>query len=298
MVVDIDRGEVMKTTGRSTAVGLSLMCALAFCAIVAANAAAKGTTAVECTSGAVTKDFADAHCDKAQSGGSFGHIGFVNNTITSVSAVNDLTGTASSFILEGKIAAVSVAITCESVSATSSVTNSESSGAMTISFGTAQVTFNFCKMLAPASGAGKCSIFVSTASAVPTDPMNLGVSVSSKTGPTGEQIEHPINEAIFFGTEMGLKFSSTGGGVITKITISGLECPAALKSTFNVEGFAFATGGRGGAEATTSSGATLVFTKASTIEGLKFAGNPATLEGTLTTRKFTGNPLSITTTTK
>jgi hypothetical protein len=286
-------------TRRRAVVGLAVLCALCISAFSAASASAKGTTAVECSKSATTKDFEDEHCDKGvTSGGVWGHIAFPNGTAVNVTAVNDLTGTASNFKLMGKIAAVAIEIECTKVSAKGTVTNKEAAGAMSITFGNSSTSFSGCKLLAPASGVGKCKVEVATTNAKETDPMNLGLG-EEKVEPTAAGAKVKVLEE-GKGTEMGLKFAPiTETEPFTTITISnetGQECPAALKGAFPVKGFAYAVGGRGSTEATTSTGATAVFTKASTLGGLTFAGNPATLEGTLTFRKEGGNPLSITTT--
>lgn len=281
-------------TGRKAIAGLSLLCALAFCAFGAANASAKGTTAGECSSAAPTKDFEDAHCDKVKSGGSFGHILFPAGTATKVTAVNDLTGTKSSFILRLKFATILTEITCENVSVTGTITNIDTSGSMSLSFGIFVFTFSGCKVLAPASAVGKCTATIAKTETKVSDPMNIGLGEEREL-PQGGKIK-VLQEGK--GTEMALKLAAAIGTKLTTLTIAGAECPAALKGEKTIEGSLLAVGGRGGAEATTSSGATATFTAASTLGGFTFAGNPATLEGTLTFRKEGGNPLTITTTEK
>jgi hypothetical protein len=62
-------------SGRKAIVGLSLLCALVFCAFGAATAsAAGGSTAFTCVKGAASADFEDEHCDKGKVGGGFGHV--------------------------------------------------------------------------------------------------------------------------------------------------------------------------------------------------------------------------------
>lgn len=278
-------------TRHKTVVGLAVLCALCLSAFAASSASAKGTTAGECSSTATVKDFEDAHCDKSKTGGTFGHTLFPLNTATSVTAVNDLTGTSSPFILAGKIAGIVVHIQCNTVSGTGTVTNKEEGGVMKLAFGESTTSFSNCSITTPES-ALKCTVTVAETKATETDPMNLKKGATT-TDVTGNSLPEPVEEG---GTEMGLKFSAPAGGKFTTITLAGAECPEAFKGAFPVTGSAIATGGRGSTEAVTSSGATGIFTKASTIKFLKFAGNPATLEGTLTFRKSGGNPLIITTT--
>jgi hypothetical protein len=278
---------------RKAIVGLSVLCALCLSAFAASGASAAGTTAGECTSSATTKDFEDAHCDRSKTPGTFGHVLFPVNTVTNVTAVNDLTGTGSPFILAGKIAGVVIHIDCNTVSGTGTVTNKLSGATMIVEFGQSTTNFTNCSVTTPVA-AVPCSVAVAQTVANETDPMNLTRGVTT-TDVTGEPLASPVEETAA-GNEMGLKFSAPTGKPFTEITLSGGECPPAFVGVFPVQGSAIATGARGSAAAVTSSGATGQFTKASTIKFLKFAGNPATLEGTLTFRKTGGNPLIITTT--
>jgi hypothetical protein len=278
-------------TRRKSVVGLAVLCALCLSAFAASSASAKGTTAGECSSTATTKDFEDAHCDRSvTTGGTFGHTLFALNTATKVTAVNDLTGTSSPFTLAGKIAGIVTHIKCNTVSGTGTVTNKEEGGAMKLAFGESTTSFTGCSVLDPAA-AVPCTVTVATVKANESDPMNLKKGATT-TDVTGNSLPEPVEEG---GTEMGLKFTASGTK-FTEITLAGAECPTAFKNTFPVTGSAIATSGRGSTEATTSTGATGIFTKASTIKTLKFAGSAATLEGTLTFRKEGGNPLIITTT--
>jgi hypothetical protein len=272
-----------------------MLCALCFSAFAASGASA-ATTAGECTTAATVKDFSDAHCDNSVASGTFGHILFANGVETAVTATNAETapnekgeGTKAStpFKLEGKIAGITIVISCTTVSATGTVKNNAGG---TVTFGNATTNFTGCTQEAPEACKGKPVTVAKTTSAQ-TDPMNLKISTTKKIGPTGEEITfHEENAA---GTEMGLKFAPTvAGGNFTEITV---ECPT--KVTAPVKGFTYATPGRanGSLASTSGSGATAVFTKSSSIGGLTFAGNPATLEGKLTFRKSGGNPLILTT---
>jgi hypothetical protein len=279
-------------TRRKSVVGLAVLCALCMSAFAASSASAKGTTAGECSSTAPTKEFEDAHCDRTTSPLAFGIVPFTTGTATKVTAVNDLTGTSKPFILAGKIAGIVTHIQCNTVTGTGTVTNKEEGGAMKLAFGESTTSFTNCSVLDPVE-ATKCVVEVETVKATESDPMTLKKGTTT-TDVTGNSLPEPVEET--GGTEMGLKFTASGAQ-FTKIKLSGAECkPAAFVNTFPVTGSAIATGGRGSTEATTSSGATGIFSKASTIKFLKFAGNPATLEGTLTFRKEGGNPLVISTT--
>jgi hypothetical protein len=278
---------------RKAAVGVLVLCALYFSVFAASGASAAGTTAGECTSNATTKDFEDAHCDRARGLGTFGHILFPDNTPTSVSGVNDLTGTSAPFVLSGKIAGIVVHIQCNTATAAFTVTNKTEGAAMKLAFGELSGTFTSCAVTTPQQ-ATPCVVTITTFKAVISDPMNLRKGATT-TDVTGNSLPEPVEEAAG-ATEMGLKFSAPPGGPLFHVTFSGAQCPAFLVGTFPATGSVVATGGRGSASSVTSSGATHIFTKASTIKFLKFAGNPATLEGTFTFRKEGGNPLIITTT--
>jgi hypothetical protein len=275
---------------RKAAIGVSVVCALCLSAFLVPGASAAGTTAAECSSLAEVKDFADAHCDREVGPeGAFGHIAFPNNKAIEVTAVNDLTGVASPFVLSGKLAGLVVHIQCETVAAAGAVTNEAPGGAMKLAFGAANANFENCRMTTPFP----CEAAVGPSRAVVSDPMNLKRGATT-TDITGNQLPEPVEEG--GGTEMGLKFTAPAAMPLAVVMLFGPECPQALIGAFPVAGSAIATGGRGSVAAVSSSGATGIFTKASTIKFLKFAGNPATLEGTLTFRKRGENPLTITTT--
>src|SRR4029453_13229581 len=82
-------------TGRNAIVGLSLLCALVFCALAAPGAmAVNGTTAYECKPVKEGKTgFTDEHCTKAAEAGkaSFEHV-LIPEGSTSVSITNNETG--------------------------------------------------------------------------------------------------------------------------------------------------------------------------------------------------------------
>jgi hypothetical protein len=277
-------------TSRKAVVGVSFLCALAFCAFGAASASAAATTAGECTNVGGTHDFTDPHCDNAvvPGTGPFGHVLFPAGLVVNTTTANDFTGIPSVFKLEAKIGGVSVAVTCNKVSGTGTVTNN-AGPPMSVAFGDATIKFTECFVEKPEVCAGAVVTFSEAVVGV-AGPHNLRISVAKKLGPTFEEITfHEQNAA---GTEMGLKYQPT----VVNNPIMTITFPAACGFGVNpiaVKGFFYSTGGRGGAA--TSSGATEVFTKSSTIGGLTVAGSPATLEGTLTLRKTNGNPLIITT---
>jgi hypothetical protein len=271
-------------TGSKTAAGLALLCALCLVALSASSASAAFTTAGECAKSG-TKDFEDAHCDKAKAGGEFGHILFANGVKTDITTTNDLTGTKANATFEGKIAGVVFNVKCGTATGTGSVTNN-AGGSTT--FGPVAMAFLECVVEdRPAVCAGS-PVTVAKSTTKQTGPHNLKISTAKKIEPTG--LEITFHEENPEGTEMGFKF------VENEVDLTTLTFVAACGFGTNpipVKGFVYATPGRGGAA--TSSGATAIFSKSSTIGGLTVAGTPAYLDATLTLRKSGGNPLILTT---
>jgi hypothetical protein len=77
--------------GRRAGIGLSLLCALVFCAVAAPNASA-GRTLFTCVKGG-TKDFSDEHCTKEVTPGlgAFGHLAIEGGTSTNYVSTNTVT---------------------------------------------------------------------------------------------------------------------------------------------------------------------------------------------------------------
>lgn len=275
---------------RKARTGLSLACAIVFFALSAGTASAEPTTAGECVKGGGAKDFEDAHCDRAKTGGGFGHVLFANGDKTAITAENDLTGKASPFTFEGKIGGVVFVVECTSVTASGTVTNNVGAN---VSWGALTAKFGGCTSLKP-EGPGCVGAVVTVANmvATPTGPHNLGLSGSTnqKTGPTNEVIE--FHQEKGGGTQMGLKLVPSG----TEFTTLSFAAACGLSiNPVPVKGVMFATPGRGGNAS--SSGATAEFSKSTTIGGLTAGGAVATLEGTLTFKGAGGSPLILTTTT-
>jgi hypothetical protein len=276
--------------GRRSAVGLSLLCALFFCAFAAQGASAAGTTAFTCVPNGGNKDFSDAHCDtEVPAGtGSFGHV-LIPAGLTYVHLNNAKTKNATTeaepFVLKGKAFLVKNQITCTTANGEAKLKNEEVAGEMVVkgeekqagepeSMGT--VSYTGCTVQEPANCTVKEPIVAGGSSITRT---NLGAGKN----------------------EMGVEFKPRAGKAFTEITFEGASC--GIKGlTAKVEGTAIATGGRGSTNAVTSSGATLVFTEAMTKETLKFGGEPASVSGKLTVsmaNESTGateNPITLTTT--
>jgi hypothetical protein len=260
--------------GRKGLVGLSLLCALAFCAFGAASASASGgTTAYTCDPEAQELDFEDEHCDNnVGSGGEFGHTVIPPNEETTITGTNNLTASNfSSWLLKGVIGGTNVEITCETVHAHADIENVPGPPMQVVGEGTLEA--ENCMLMQPSAQTANCKVTVA---------------------PT-------TSNAATVNGEMKMNFTPTGAH-FTEITIAdetGHTCSKALKGTFPVEGSAFATGKSTGTSPSWS-GATLHFTTADTAGTLIFAGHAAELEGTLTFRMDPeggpeGNPIVFTT---
>jgi hypothetical protein len=73
-------------TGRRITAGLSVLCALVFCAFSVSSASATGTTAFTCVPGGGQNDFSDADCASfvGAGNGEFGHVALTPKTSTKV----------------------------------------------------------------------------------------------------------------------------------------------------------------------------------------------------------------------
>ena len=153
--------------GRRTTAGLTLLCALMFCAFAAQSALAqKGTHATNTTAftcvkvGANKGDFKDEHCDEkvGEGKGSFAHKEFPKSKDTTTIEVtnektSDDTTKAYSAILTAIHLGVNVEITCEIAKSKAGgknwIQNVEKEGKHTVE-GTVEVEFSKCKVLKPA----------------------------------------------------------------------------------------------------------------------------------------------------
>lgn len=266
----------MNTMARRSAVGLSLICALVFCALAAQSASAaegKNTTSFECVKGGGAKDFSDAHCDKnvGEGKGEYGHVVLPLNEKVTLKISNEKTKNetkeAASTVLKGTILGIKSEIVCNTVSGTGSLTNEEPSSKVHRVKGTVEAKFSSCTAVKPALG---CKV---------KEPIEVSSNVEGVEGlGTGKN-------------EMGLEFKPTGAH-FSSVTLEGCF----LAGTFNTDGTAIATGTP--SNTAKWSGATSVFTAAMTKETLKLAGNPAEVESTTTvTRSSNGNAVALTTVT-
>jgi hypothetical protein len=258
---------VIEMIGRRV-VGLALFGALTLCAFAAESAAAAkavNTTAFTCAEGA-GKDFSDFTCNiKVSPGtGSFGHVAIAGKTETEIQNVGFTT-------LKGELAGAKLEVTCSFVGESSSLTNSESEKAHSVS-GATTLKINFCTVNKPS----KCTI----------------------KEPVVTQLVFEGVEGLGAGkNEMGLEFKPKEGTTFFTMTFEGKEC--ALKGVgVKVQGTAIATGAPFPTEKHTST--SLAFTNAMTKETLSIGGKPAELEAAMKVRMSGGeniNGISLTTVT-
>jgi hypothetical protein len=265
----------IKMIGRRAIAGLALLCALVFSAFASQSAFAEipETTAFECTKSAITKDFADAHCDTTKAGGEFGHkplgAGPVKVTVTNIGTKGG-TKEATSSTLTGEVALTKTAITCTNVGGTGELTNEEpAAGKMQVK-GPAKTEFSGCTVEKPL----KCVV---------AEPI-----IANSTAVTQTNLGAGKNE-------MGLVFSPETGTTFATIEYlnKGAEACGLNKQKFNVEGKATGTGSLGSSEAQKESGATLIL---GPDNALTLGGKPANFTATVTVKvAATGNAVSLTT---
>lgn len=252
---------------RKAVIGLSVLCALAFCAVAAASASAKGTTVFTCSKSATTKSFHDAHCTETSGTLEYGHIAVPAGESTELK----VEGTTSQ-VLKGSISGVSVELSATTVElkpeTMGTIVNTDH-GTEPMDFsGKGTFTYTGVKVLKP-SGKG-CVV---KEEMVSTEPLTF-------TSIVGEGA-----------TKTGVEFTPAAGKgqPFAEITIEKCSTTS-LNGTFSLKGSLVGT----------PHGATLNFTEASTA-GLTIGGNAATLNGSTTVlgRKSTDSsytPLSVTTT--
>jgi len=265
----------MKKATHRTAVGLSLLCALVFCALAAQSAsAAEGTntTAYECVEGGGAKDFSDAHCDNQVTAGTgkFGHKVLPLSETINISVTNEKTKNntteSTPVIQKGTVFGLASEIECKSLTGEGTLKNEEPSAGVHRVKGTILAKFNTCTVKKPAIG---CKV---------KQPIEVSSNVEGVEGLGAGK------------NEMGLEFKPTGEH-FAQLKLE--SCFAA--GTYNVDGTAIATG----TPTPTSkfTGATSIFTEAMTKETLKLGGNPASVSSSSTVTKTGGSPVALTTVT-
>ncbi len=253
--------------GRRATVGLSLLCALVFCAFAAPSASAipaKNTTAFTCIQGGGFKDFQDQHCDQRVGPelGQFGHVPIPLNQTTEITVSNEKTsiGTFESTptVLKFILGAKPVEISCKTVHGVGTMHNMEPLPQEHKVTGTLTVKATECKVLKPM----KCFV---------KEPIEYKTEFEGVEGLGPEANTHGIE----------FKPHVEEGGTLMTITLEGPEC--AFKGVIvPITGTMIATGGPNPKEQ--HSGATQIFTNEMTKETLKAGGKPAEHSGALTLR--------------
>jgi hypothetical protein len=295
--------------GRRSAVGLSLLSALLFCAFAAQSAFAQkvgvkevvkstNTTAFTCVKGGGSLDFKDAHCDEKVEAkkGEFGHVAIANGTQTKLEVTNEKTknNTAESTpaTLKGTLAGTEIHIECKkvkSVEANSFIENSETEGKHTVS-GKVEVEFTECVTKKPAA---PCEV---------EEPI-----VTTATFQGVEGVRSPGNTG-----EMGVEFKGAGAEetfAVLRFKPESPKCAVGTPTEFRVKGSVIATGTPAPTKANKHSGATSVYIphkeKATAaqleeeMQTLSIGGNKEQFfVGTFTTNMAEkGNPITLTTVT-
>ncbi len=284
-------------TGRKTAIGLSLLCALLFSAFAAQSASATaGTTAFTCVKGGGSEDFADAHCDESvgTSNGEYGHVA-IGESETKVDLTNAKTTSKTTeskgAIFKSTSGGIALEITCASAEGAASIKDIAKGpdGEMAVEGAEGgQITFSECKMPLPVNESKEpvCKVkepILTTGSSM------TRVEQGSGKNTMGVELKPPVKEAK---TE---PFTE-----LTFENIAGKSCFLNSK-TVAVTGTAMGTGARGPSKSVNSSGATLLFTTEMTKETLKFGAAAAEFEASITVSmtnadgKTTENPVALTT---
>lgn len=249
--------------GRRAVIGLSLLCALAFCAFAAPGASAKGTTAFTCAKvEPKTGKFADAHCDTGSSEGEFEHQAITaENTELELSNAKTKKETteAEPSVLSGKLLSAEVRVECKTVEGTGSLTNGVSEGTMRTT-GTMVIKHSACTVTSP----NKCKV---------KEPITYNSKFTTYQN----------------ATEMGLAMTPASGTEFGSFTLEGAECP--IKQTFGISGsFELTPGG-------TAEGKGATLWSDSKKGNLKWGASAYELTGPITLRmKGGGNPIVFTTT--
>jgi hypothetical protein len=273
--------------GRKAIVGLSLLCALMFCAFAAQGAqAAKGTTAVTCVKvGGTLGGFTDAHCAKEGSGEFALQDTITAGTKTAITGSNAKTEAnttaAKRSTLKGTSLGVEVLITCTTVSSTGEIEN-KAGPPMSIEGKKIFVTYGGCIVEKPGPNICKVHSPGKTAGNITTNEITAESGTMNET--TGE---------------MSGKFKPTTGTTFVKLEFESEAGQFCALPTTNVEGFVESTNPNG--EATpkaspTAEGAATVTFETEAMSHLTVFGGASTYTGAETVSMSAGNPIAVVTT--
>lgn len=267
--------------------GLSLLCALVGCALVAPNAMALGTTAFECKpvkEGAT--GFTDEHCTKAAEAGkaSFEHV-LIPFETTNIKITNTETEKATVSRMKSTIAGVTIELTANGFTSCPGKTTIENKvnkeGKMEAA-GTGCGEFTEVTLTKPSGGGCKSKSIV----------LNQGLAGNTEVGVVKEEENPPPPVS---GTGYRPPPESEGNKeTFATVTLEGCSAEA-LNGVYKVTGTVHANMPL---EEGKLDGPTLRFTTAQTEKTLKFNGAKASFEGIFTMRAENGekNPVALTTT--
>jgi hypothetical protein len=224
-----------------------------------------GYTAFTCKNVGTGGTFTKAHCKKEDAGsGAWKHVGFTEKTSftgTNANSAAATTAPASTF-LKGTLGTTKVSVGCNTVAATGTLENGKEGEEMFVS-GTGTITYSGCIVFEPAEKS--CVV-------------------------SGGTIKTKELSATTKGQGMNLKLSPKEGTTLAEVSIEGCASEAVPKGTYPVTGSVTVP------ELETS-GATLATTESAVTSSgtLKFGGNNAGLETTMTLKGPSGDGLSVTT---
>jgi hypothetical protein len=260
--------------GRRAVISLSLLCALAFSAIVVASASAetRTTTAFTCVKAEGGAGFSKEHCaaaDAVASAAKFKHQEITPNVWTAVQATNEKTGSettaSTNDVMTATIGGLKATITCKKITVTGEIENFEDpvTKAMDIKGRNAVLTGKECVLSGALATVEGCKIVKSEIVTKEVEGTSL---VNTMEG-----------EAI------------APGGVFTVIKLEGCKNKELNENGIFVTGTSKAIG----------DGATIEATEAST-KGLKAGGQQASVTSKVTVRMISDkgvleNPISATT---
>jgi hypothetical protein len=260
--------------GRKALTGLSLLCALVFCAFAApsAFAATSGTTAVTCVPEGGAKDYSDAHCDNTAAGGpgtgGFGHVALAANPTEKVIGTS-----LENSVLRTTAGGLETEIVCTGHDSTFTIENSLKEEEHKITVKEFKITYTGCTVPKPAGQECKLRGL----------PDEAGSEMITTNALKGESV---------IGPPMGIKFQPVAGETFATLVLSGCKT-AGLNKNYEVTGTA--TSEPSGTDSPKSAGATLIVNIPKEAGStLKVAGQVAGLKSSDTVEMEEGNPIATT----
>ncbi len=236
--------------GRRALIGLMVLCALAFSAVAAASASAKGTTAFTCREGQGGAN-TDAHCDPGSTGTS-GHVAIPAGTKTDIHVAATTSQTLTGTVAGNAITLVGSGVEVDP-SSTSYLQNTDHGTSPMDVSGTVQLVYTGVEITAGAALKERCEI---EGKRVTTESLAVTTSVGETKKTTGLTFTPENVEGIFAHVNIVQKAGAKA------CPLAGVSAPVTGKVTGN------------------PTGATLAVSAES--EELFLNGNAATLTGTVT----------------